>query len=339
MPPQRTRGFTLIELLVVIAIIGVLVALLLPAVQSAREAARRAQCINNLKQVGLGLHNYESVAGALPPQLVLDGSGTTTTWYGGWSVHGRLLPFMEQGPMFNSINFNIDYESGPNLTVTGMTLSAFLCPSEPQQSAGIGPFGALAGVTSYGFCMGDWFVWGGFNGLDNRSAFAVNRSRRFAEFTDGLSNSLLTSEGKTYQSYTRDCGGLANVNSPNVMPSPNADYLSAVPEYNGCNYKPKAGHTVWADGHVHQSGFTTAWPPNKSTIGGPNREDIDINGQREKVGGPTYAAITARSYHPGGVNTLLGDGSVRFIKNSINGNVWRALGTIRGGEVISADSF
>jgi prepilin-type N-terminal cleavage/methylation domain-containing protein len=124
---RRVRGFTLIELLVVIAIIAVLIALLLPAVQSAREAARRIQCTNNLKQLGLALHNYEGVAGALPPALVLGGSGTTVTWYGGWSVHGRLLPFTDQGATFNAINFAIDYESGPNLTVTGLSISFFLC--------------------------------------------------------------------------------------------------------------------------------------------------------------------------------------------------------------------
>src|SRR5262245_50328186 len=137
MDRQLRRGFTLIELLVVIAIIGVLIALLLPAVQAAREAARRMQCTNNLKQIGLGLHNYESITGALPPPLVQTGSGSTITWTNGWSVHGRLLPFLEQAAAFNAINFTFRYSVPENTTVSGLSVSMFLCPSEinPQPRA------------------------------------------------------------------------------------------------------------------------------------------------------------------------------------------------------------
>ena len=115
--------------------------------------------------------------------------------------------------------------------------------------------------------------------------------------------------------------------------------MQVVPEYAGgsCTLKPD-GHAEWVDGGVHHTGFTTAWTPNKIT-GNTTVRDLDINGQREKVGGPTFAAITSRSYHPGGVNVLLGDGSVRFVKSTINGATWRALGTVAGGEVVSADSY
>src|SRR5437763_9170606 len=126
---RRGHGFTLVELLVVIAIIAVLIALLLPAVQAAREAARRIQCTNNLKQLGLALHNYESIAGALPPSVVVARYGSAF-WSNGWSIHGRVLPFLEHGTIFNSINFTFNYSIPENTTVTRLSLSSFLCPSE-----------------------------------------------------------------------------------------------------------------------------------------------------------------------------------------------------------------
>lgn len=337
---RRVRGgFTLIELLVVIAIIGVLIALLLPAVQSAREAARRLQCSNNLKQLGLGLHNYESSNGVFPPALVLAGVGNTVTWFGGWSAHGRILPYMEQGPMFDAINFATAYSEAANLTVTAQSVSTFLCPSEVRTEVSTHSFG-LAGVTNYGMAMGDWYVWGGFNSAPNRAAFVVNQSRKVADFRDGLTQTLLASEVKTYQQYYRDCGGLANVNDPNGMYPTNADPYTLVPEYGGsCGTLRDTGHTEWVDGHVHQTGFTTSWTPNRSIMTPDGRFDVDVNGQREGQGGPTFAAINSRSWHPGGVNALLGDGSVRFLKETIDGATWRGLGTIRGGEVLSADAY
>ncbi len=335
------RAFTLIELLVVIAIIGVLIALLLPAVQAAREAARRMQCTNNLKQIGLGLHNYESSVGAFPPAMVLSGSGTTVKWWGSWSALARVLPYMEQGPMFNAINFTVDYQNPVNMTVTAENVSAFLCPSEIKPQVAPQGFGK-SGVNTYGFCMGDWYVWGGFNGPINRSAFAPNSSRRFSDFSDGTSQTMVATEVKAYQANYQDCGGLSRINVPNNVPDTSADPRSVAPEYDGggsCRFGG-GGHTEWMDGHVHQAGMTTAWTPNKKILGGPTKDrDMDINGQREVMGGPTYAAITARSYHPAGVNALFGDGSVRFLKDSIAGPTWRALGTIGGGEVISSDAY
>ena len=335
----KRRGFTLIELLVVIAIIGVLVGLLFPAVQAAREAARRLQCSNNLKQIGLGLHNYEAVAGAFPPSIILAGIGNTTSWNGGWSVHGRILPFMEQGVLFNSANFSLNKEMPQNSTVISQTVAAFICPSEINPEVSTHDYG-LSGVSSYGSCAGDWFVWGGFNGPENRSAFGANRSRRHTDFTDGLSNTLMFAEVKTYSPcYICDGVGLANIRDPRNIPATNADPTTIAPEYfNGSCRIYALPHTEWSDGNVHSSGMTTAWVPNKVIYGTPAKNlDIDVSGINEEDGGPTFAAITARSYHPGGVNILLGDGSVRFLKNAINGPTWRALGTIAGGEIVGDD--
>ncbi|MGE3818025.1 MAG: DUF1559 domain-containing protein [Isosphaeraceae bacterium] len=334
-----TGGFTLIELLVVIAIIAVLIALLLPAVQSAREAARRIQCVNNLKQIGLAVHNYESIGGALPPSVVLSGQGNVVSWWGGWSVHGRVLPFLEQGSAFNSINFSLSYNAAANTTVMGTSISAFLCPSEVRPETRLDG-GSRSAVTNYGFTMGDWFVWGGFSGPENRGAFGPNRSRRWADFTDGTSNTMLATEVKTYQTYLRDCGGLSLVNRPQDVPDPVADPRVVAPEYrgSGCSLKT-TGHTEWVDGHVHQSGMTTAWTPNREIFGADERTDLDLTGKREVSGGPTFAAVNARGWHPGGVNVLLADGSVKFLMETVNGQTWRALGSVSGGDVLSADSY
>ena len=337
----HSRGFTLIELLVVIAIIAVLIALLLPAVQSAREAARRIQCTNNLKQIGLGLHNYESIAGAFPPSEIVQGTGNTVTWTGGFSVHARVLPFMEQGVAFNSINFNFSHLGAPNSTVVTLSMSSFVCPSDINKDQRT-PFPAFTGltatasVTSYGVNAGDWFVWNGFNGPESRNAFLVNRSRRIAEFVDGTSNTLLATDVKVYNPL---CGPFSPVPpgmTPTSVAPPNADPFTVAPAYASCT--PGMAHTFWADGNSHETSMTTAWPPNKM-ISNANGSELDYETPLIVSGGPTYAALTARSYHPGGVNALLGDGSVRFVKSSIDGNTWRALGTVSGGEVISSDSY
>ncbi|MBX6312708.1 MAG: DUF1559 domain-containing protein [Isosphaeraceae bacterium] len=338
------RGFTLIELLVVIAIIAVLIALLLPAVQAAREAARRMQCVNNLKQIGLAVNNYESALGALPMTLAMSGTGNTVTYDLGWSAQARILPYLEGSTLFNAANISVFKEDPPNSTVIRLTVPVFICPSEVKPQPSTHDYG-IAGVINYGFCGGDWFVWGGFNGPQNRQAFGPLRSRKLAEFTDGLSNTLFVSEVKAYQAAS-NCRftTLPSVNDPNNIPSPLADPLTVAPEYDngGCvTQNQYEFHTEWSDGHVHAAGFTTAWPPNKQSIGRVTYPgmDLDLNGKNEENGGPTFAAITARSYHPGGVNALFGDGTVRFVKSTINGLTWRALGTVAGGEVISGDAY
>ncbi len=184
-------------------------------------------------------------------------------------------------------------------------------------------------------------VNGGATAPLTRSAFGVNITRRWRDFTDGTSHTLLMSEVKNYQPNVRDCGGgLSNINDPHNVPSPDADPMAVAPEYlaSGCAFAT-TGHTQWPEVSVVHNGFTTAWPPNKATPGGPGgaTPDVDIIGVRERVGGPTFAAVTSRSHHAGGVHALFGDGSVKFVSSSINGHAWRAAGSIGGGETTTID--
>jgi prepilin-type N-terminal cleavage/methylation domain-containing protein len=343
---MNRRGFTLIELLVVIAIIAVLIALLLPAVQAAREAARRMQCTNNLKQLGLAFSNYESSFSVLPPAFVGAGTGNDVVWTNGWSALARALPYLEQNGLYNAANFTVWKEDPPNTTAIQLSVSTFICPSDPKPQAFLHDYG-LAGVNSYGVCQGDWFVWGGFSGPFNRAAFSTNQARRLAEFTDGLSQTIYVSEVKISQASANCKATLSLVQNPNNVPAPTADPFTVAPEYNTCNPTLVGSaqfefHTEWSDGNAHASGFTTAWPPNKMILGTSSWNlglDLDVNGINQESGGPSFAAITSRSYHPGGVDVLLGDGSVKFVKSTVNGWTWRALGTISGGEVVSGDAF
>lgn len=333
------RGFTLIELLVVIAIIAILIALLLPAVQQAREAARRSQCKNNLKQFGLALHNYESTMRRFPMASVVvrlpDGS-LQTNYMG---PHMRILPYVDQATLYNDADSSSTYGELGNKDAVGRRLPLFVCPSDPNdRQKDHAVYGRIAG-TSYGFCMGDWYVWQGPNNAPpTRSAFGVNLSRRMADFLDGSSHTLLVSEVKMYTPYIRDCGGLSLINDPANVPAATVDPVSVAPEYDagGCQFKDD-GHSEWAEMAVHHIGFTTAWTPNKVTPGGPGltTPDVNLTSNRERIGGPTFAAITSRSHHVGGVQSLFGDGSVKFISSSIDGQLWRALGSVAGGEVVS----
>jgi prepilin-type N-terminal cleavage/methylation domain-containing protein/prepilin-type processing-associated H-X9-DG protein len=358
----QRRGFTLIELLVVIAIIAVLIALLLPAVQAAREAARRAQCTNNLKQLGLAIHNYESANGALPPTSILIPPYTGGKWVfqSSWSVSARVAPFMELGPLYNSINFTGTYSDPPNTTVAVAQVNILYCPSDPGSHLDDSTLGntlastAPNSTTSYGYLVGDWYVWsinGSSIGPVNRSAFGPNVSRTLAGFTDGLSNSLLASEGFIGHIQARNCQTYPNgpsdpttgTWSPTSVPTPQNSLAALASVVQGCTGSGKfnvpLGHTRWANGGVYYSGITTAVPPNPNVTIPGYTKPFDYVSVDENNGGPTYASLSASSYHPGGVNTLFGDGSVKFVKNSINATTWRALGTIAGGEVLSADSY
>jgi prepilin-type N-terminal cleavage/methylation domain-containing protein/prepilin-type processing-associated H-X9-DG protein len=336
------RAFTLIELLVVIAIIGVLIALLLPAVQAAREAARRAQCTNNLKQIGLALANYESANGALPMTWIRVFNPPTSTnqiFNSEFSVTARISPFLELGPMYNAINFSLTYDNAANTTIITLTIAMLRCPSEVQPTALPDSHGLIEGTTNYADVRGDWYVWWRTGPL-NRAAFSQNFSKRLADFTDGLSNSMVFAETQVSHYQMRKCtndGGMTPTSFPDPAHSP-ALIVSMVPS---CTVFAATGHQKWAHGKLINGGVTTALTPNTKVFL-PSYPfvpfDMSTNDEDENQR-PTFAAITADSYHPGGVNVLLGDGSVRFIKDSINGLSWRALGTIAGGEVISADSY
>jgi prepilin-type N-terminal cleavage/methylation domain-containing protein/prepilin-type processing-associated H-X9-DG protein len=373
-------GFTLIELLVVIAIIAVLISLLLPAVQSAREAARRIQCTNNLKQIGLAFMNYESANSTFSPTTILVPSPTVVGSFdytkGGyessWSAFARSTPFMEQGSFYNAINFDFTYSDAANTTLTFTPLPFLYCPSDPGNhidDASMG--GTLDATTSYGTCDGDWYVWsvnwGPPNtvGPMNRSLFGPNYARRISMITDGTSNTLMAAEGYIGHPQMRSCGSTAG-SAPSDpvtgsysftnIPAPGAASAAALAyQITNCGTKTgkvKAGgpigHTRWANGGVYYSGFTTAMPPNQAvstisratgTADAGKNVAMDWDWIDENDGGPTYMALSASSFHPGGVNALFADGSVRWVKNSVSPVTWTSLGTIAGGEVVSADAY
>ena len=336
----RHHGFTLVELLVVIAIIGTLVALLLPAVQAAREAARRMSCQNNLKQLALAMHNYESAIGLYLPSFCIQPGTVLAGNNGSWSAQGRLLPYVEQGNAFDQVRLDIAWDNAVNWNtgVPTMKIAVLRCPSEANIQPRTNNGAAYTMPLNYVFNFGTWLVYDPATNQGGDGALFVNSRLTPASFTDGLSNTLCASEVKTFTSYIR------NTSDPGQAPPAStgafvgmSGQLKLGPALND-----NTGHTEWCDGRVHHSGFTTVFAPNTKvpyTSGGLTY-DIDFNSRQEGqvLTQATYAAITTRSFHASGiVNAALMDGSVRAINKSIALPTWRALGTRNGGETAAAE--
>ena len=302
--PSNRNGFTLIELLVVISIIGILIALLLPAVQQAREAARRAQCLNNLKQIGIALQNYESRIGTFPSGYISRFDQNGNDLGSGWGWNALVLPQMEQQPTYSAINFNLNIEMPDNLTARLVVVNNLLCPSDPFRpsfqawsrdlSTGA-PLQYLCDVASSNYIA----VFGTTEpGVNGNGIFMRNGKIGIRDIRDGTSQTFAVGERSELLGDATWTGSVTGA----VLVSPVGNIGTTHPE---------AGASMVL-GHVGEFNL-------------PNSAGSDVN--------------QFYSLHPAGANFLFADGHVALIKTTINYNVYLALATRSGGEVVSADAY
>jgi len=339
------RAFTLIELLVVIAIIGLLMALLLPAIQRVREAANRIRCQNNIRQLAIAVHNYESHYGVLPPSMLAPVGATFGTNNGSWSVHGRILDFIEQGNAGVKVNLEVGWDQQLNTGVPQTRIPVFLCPSERNDTVRTRMVNGVPQPyvypLNYGFNFGTWLVWNPQTGEGGDGVFFPNAQLALNHIFDGTSNTLMLAEVKAFTPYARNMNSDPCSTVPTTAGEVATLVLTAPDKRMGADRNSNTGHTEWPDGRVHHSGFTTLLPPNTDVVvnyNGITFHDCDFNSRQEGSHTliRTCAAVTARSYHIGGVvNVGMMDGSVRVVRSTIDLSTWRALGTRAGGELFT----